>query len=155
MITRRIAPPLRRFSAPVNRLTSASLPGRQNKVSHFTGISNPCLTVQTEISSVVLPFIFIPRPNRFQGDAREMIPNFITEGGASHLVTDFSLLREIRSCRDEVPPPGKGSLYNRLFLMGTEAVLDLALAPEYTFLAYLCFSCGNYFKVVQAWLVDT
>ncbi|CAN7071266.1 unnamed protein product [Brassica oleracea var. botrytis] len=93
-----------------------------------------------------------------------MIPNFITECGASHLVTDFSPLREIRSCRDEVvkrtseevvkmvlssfqvPPPGKGSLYNRLFLMGTEAVIGLALAPEYTFLAYLFFSCGNHFK---------
>ena len=41
----------------------------------------------------------------------------------------------------QVPPRGKGSLYNRLFLMGTEAVLGLAPAPEYTFLAYLCFSC--------------
>ncbi|CAN7072467.1 unnamed protein product, partial [Brassica oleracea var. botrytis] len=74
-------------------------------------------------------------------DARETIPDFITECGASHLVTDFSPLREIRSCRNEAPPPGKGSLYNKLFLMGTEAVLGLAPAPEYTFLAYLCFSC--------------
>ncbi|WZZ35569.1 hypothetical protein YC2023_018970 [Brassica napus] len=41
----------------------------------------------------------------------------------------------------QVLPPGKGSLYNRLFLMGTEVVLGLAPAPEYTFLAYLCFSC--------------
>ncbi|CAN6855748.1 unnamed protein product, partial [Brassica oleracea] len=87
-----------------------------------------------------------------KGDERETIPDFITECGASHLVTDFSPLREIRSCRNEevvkmilssfqVLPPGKGSLYNRLFLMGTEVVLGLAPAPEYTFLAYLCFSC--------------
>ncbi|CAN6978234.1 unnamed protein product, partial [Brassica oleracea var. botrytis] len=76
-----------------------------------------------------------------KGDARETIHDFITERGASHLVTDFSPLQEIRSCRNKVPPRGKGSLYNRLFLMGTEAVLGLAPAPEYTFLAYLCFSC--------------
>lgn len=41
----------------------------------------------------------------------------------------------------QVPPPGKCSLCNRLFLTGTEALLGLAPAPEYTFLAYLCFSC--------------
>ncbi|CAN6847619.1 unnamed protein product, partial [Brassica oleracea] len=102
------------------------------------------------------------------------IPDFITECGASHLVTDFSPLREIRSCRNEgmkrtndsleiheilyvvkmvlssfqVLPPGKGSLYNRLFLMGTEVVLGLAPAPEYTFLAYLCFSC---WKLLQGY----
>ncbi|CAN7092252.1 unnamed protein product, partial [Brassica rapa subsp. narinosa] len=41
----------------------------------------------------------------------------------------------------QVPPPGKGSLYNRRFLMGIEAVLGLTPAPQYTVLAYLCFSC--------------
>ena len=39
----------------------------------------------------------------------------------------------------QVPPPGKGSLYNRLFLTGAEAVFGLPSAPEYTFQPYLCF----------------
>lgn len=39
---------------------------------------------------------------KFQGDAEDTIPNFITECRASHLVTDFSPLREIRSRKDEV-----------------------------------------------------
>ncbi|CAF1747100.1 hypothetical protein Bca4012_043951 [Brassica carinata] len=39
----------------------------------------------------------------------------------------------------QVPPPGKDSLYNRLFLMGIEAVLGLAPAPEYTFLSLSMF----------------
>uniref|UniRef100_A0A0D3BD16 Uncharacterized protein n=1 Tax=Brassica oleracea var. oleracea TaxID=109376 RepID=A0A0D3BD16_BRAOL len=85
------------------------------------------------------------------GDARETIPDFITECGASYLVTDFSPLREIRSCRNKVPPRGKGSLYNRLFLMGTGAVLGLAPAPEYTFLALSMFllleTTSRFFKL--------
>ncbi|KAK9149256.1 hypothetical protein Scep_008013 [Stephania cephalantha] len=44
-----------------------------------------------------------------------------------------------------VPPPGKGSLYIRPLLMGTGAVLELAPAPEYTFLIYVS-PVGNYFK---------
>ncbi|KAG2283068.1 hypothetical protein Bca52824_054288 [Brassica carinata] len=51
------------------------------------------------------------------------------------------LYGKLEAVGTRVLPPGKGSLYNRLFLMGTEVVLGLAPAPEYTFLAYLCFSC--------------
>ncbi|KAF3587289.1 hypothetical protein F2Q69_00027832 [Brassica cretica] len=74
---------------------------------------------------------------------KEMIPDFITECGASHLVTDFSPLREIRSCREEVVK------------RTSEEVVKMVLSsfqvppPEYTFLAYLCFSYGNYFKVLE------
>ncbi|CAH2038127.1 unnamed protein product [Thlaspi arvense] len=49
-----------------------------------------------QIDSLQIPFFLL------QGDAKDTIPNFITECGASHLVTDFSPLREIRSCKDEV-----------------------------------------------------
>ncbi|EOA39030.1 hypothetical protein CARUB_v10011602mg [Capsella rubella] len=49
-----------------------------------------------QIDSLQIPFFLL------QGDAKETIPNFIAECGASHLVTDFSPLREIRSCKDEV-----------------------------------------------------
>ncbi|XP_012087092.1 deoxyribodipyrimidine photo-lyase isoform X3 [Jatropha curcas] len=38
----------------------------------------------------------------FQGEAEETIPNFLKECGASLLVTDFSPLREIRKCKDEI-----------------------------------------------------
>ncbi|XP_062120291.1 branched-chain amino acid aminotransferase 1, mitochondrial [Humulus lupulus] len=44
-----------------------------------------------------------------------------------------------------VPPSGKGSLYIRPLLMGTGAVLGVAPAPQYTFLAYAS-PVGNYFK---------
>nr|AAC08008.1 type II CPD photolyase PHR1 [Arabidopsis thaliana]CAA67683.1 CPD photolyase [Arabidopsis thaliana] len=49
-----------------------------------------------QIDSLQIPFFLL------QGDAKETIPNFLTECGASHLVTDFSPLREIRRCKDEV-----------------------------------------------------
>ncbi|KAJ9173475.1 hypothetical protein P3X46_016599 [Hevea brasiliensis] len=38
----------------------------------------------------------------FQGEAEETIPNFLRECGASLLVTDFSPLREVRKCKDEI-----------------------------------------------------
>ncbi|KAJ4839293.1 DNA photolyase phr1 [Turnera subulata] len=38
----------------------------------------------------------------FQGEAEETIPKFIGECGASLLVTDFSPLRGIRKCKDEI-----------------------------------------------------
>ncbi|XP_060187531.1 branched-chain amino acid aminotransferase 2, chloroplastic-like isoform X2 [Lycium barbarum] len=44
-----------------------------------------------------------------------------------------------------IPPPGKGSLYIRPLLMGSESVLGVAPAPEYTFLIYVS-PVGNYFK---------
>ncbi|CAN7134349.1 unnamed protein product [Brassica rapa subsp. narinosa] len=49
-----------------------------------------------QIESLQIPFFLL------QGDAKETIPEFMKECGASHLVTDFSPLREIRSCKDEV-----------------------------------------------------
>lgn len=47
---------------------------------------------------------------------------------------------------DQVPPPGKGSLYVRPLLMGSGQILGLGAAPEYTFLVYVS-PVGNYFKV--------
>ena len=47
---------------------------------------------------------------------------------------------------DQVPPPGKGSLYIRPLLMGSGQILGLGAAPEYTFLVYVS-PVGNYFKV--------
>ncbi|KAK7330923.1 hypothetical protein VNO77_25129 [Canavalia gladiata] len=44
-----------------------------------------------------------------------------------------------------VPPPGKGSLYIRPLLIASGAVLNVAPAPEYTFLIYVS-PVGNYFK---------
>ncbi|XP_057491669.1 branched-chain amino acid aminotransferase 2, chloroplastic-like [Actinidia eriantha] len=44
-----------------------------------------------------------------------------------------------------VPPPGKGSLYIRPLLMGSGAGLNLAPAPEYTFLIYVS-PVGSFFK---------
>ncbi|KAK9277229.1 hypothetical protein L1049_006768 [Liquidambar formosana] len=38
----------------------------------------------------------------FQGEAAETIPNFLRECRASLLVTDFSPLREIRRCKEEI-----------------------------------------------------
>ncbi|XP_050227495.1 deoxyribodipyrimidine photo-lyase [Mercurialis annua] len=38
----------------------------------------------------------------FQGTAEETIPKFLGESGASLLVTDFSPLREVRKCKDEI-----------------------------------------------------
>ncbi|KAF5729901.1 hypothetical protein HS088_TW20G00268 [Tripterygium wilfordii] len=38
----------------------------------------------------------------FQGDAEETIPKFLTECGASLLLTDFSPLRQVRRCKDEI-----------------------------------------------------
>uniref|UniRef100_A0A2P2KTJ4 Photolyase/cryptochrome alpha/beta domain-containing protein n=1 Tax=Rhizophora mucronata TaxID=61149 RepID=A0A2P2KTJ4_RHIMU len=38
----------------------------------------------------------------FQGEAEETIPKFLTECGASLFVTDFSPLRQIRICKDEI-----------------------------------------------------
>ncbi|XVF52708.1 hypothetical protein PTKIN_Ptkin05aG0040200 [Pterospermum kingtungense] len=38
----------------------------------------------------------------FQGEAEETIPKFLGECGASLLVTDFSPLRQIRKCKDEI-----------------------------------------------------
>ncbi|CAN6895927.1 unnamed protein product [Brassica oleracea] len=49
-----------------------------------------------QIESLQIPFFLL------QGDAKETIPEFMKECGASHLVTDFSPLREIRSCKEEV-----------------------------------------------------
>ncbi|CAH8389077.1 unnamed protein product [Eruca vesicaria subsp. sativa] len=49
-----------------------------------------------QIESLQIPFFLL------QGDAMETIPEFMRECGGSHLVTDFSPLREIRRCRDEV-----------------------------------------------------
>ena len=49
---------------------------------------------------------------------------------------------------EQVPPPGKGSLYLRPLLLGSGPVLGLAPAPEYTFLIYAS-PVRNYFKVSQ------
>ncbi|KAJ0248081.1 Deoxyribodipyrimidine photo-lyase [Hirschfeldia incana] len=49
-----------------------------------------------QIESLQIPFFLL------RGDAEETIPDFMKECGASHLVTDFSPLREIRSCKEEV-----------------------------------------------------
>ncbi|KAM7255858.1 hypothetical protein ACFE04_011599 [Oxalis oulophora] len=46
--------------------------------------------------SLQIPFFL------FQGEAEENIPKFLEECGASLLVTDFSPLREIRKCKDEI-----------------------------------------------------
>lgn len=37
-----------------------------------------------------------------QGEAEETIPNFVRECGASLLVTDFSPLREVQKCKEEI-----------------------------------------------------
>lgn len=37
-----------------------------------------------------------------KGEAEQTIPNFIRECGASLLVTDFSPLREVRKCKEEI-----------------------------------------------------
>lgn len=37
-----------------------------------------------------------------QGNAEDTIPNFVSECGASLLVTDFSPLREVRKCKEEI-----------------------------------------------------
>lgn len=47
---------------------------------------------------------------------------------------------------EQIPPPGKGSLYMRPLLMGSGPILGLGPAPEYTFLVYAS-PVGNYFKV--------
>uniref|UniRef100_M4DJU8 Deoxyribodipyrimidine photo-lyase n=1 Tax=Brassica campestris TaxID=3711 RepID=M4DJU8_BRACM len=52
--------------------------------------------IHRQIESLQIPFFLL------QGDAKETIPEFMKECGASHLVTDFSPLREIRSCKEEV-----------------------------------------------------
>ncbi|KAJ4701555.1 Branched-chain-amino-acid aminotransferase [Melia azedarach] len=44
-----------------------------------------------------------------------------------------------------VPPPGKGSLYMRLLLLGSGPILGLAPAPESTFIVFAS-PVGNYFK---------
>lgn len=38
----------------------------------------------------------------FQGEAEDTIPNFLRDWGASLLVTDFSPLREVRRCKEEI-----------------------------------------------------
>ncbi|PON57411.1 DNA photolyase class [Parasponia andersonii] len=38
----------------------------------------------------------------FQGEAEETIPHFLRECGASLLVTDFSPLRKVRKCKEEI-----------------------------------------------------
>ncbi|KAK7367820.1 hypothetical protein VNO80_09838 [Phaseolus coccineus] len=38
----------------------------------------------------------------FQGEAEETVPKFLRECGASLLVTDFSPLREVRRCKEEI-----------------------------------------------------
>ncbi|KAK7252657.1 hypothetical protein RIF29_36763 [Crotalaria pallida] len=38
----------------------------------------------------------------FQGEAEETLPKFLRECGASLLVTDFSPLREVRRCKEEI-----------------------------------------------------
>ncbi|KAI4327069.1 hypothetical protein L6164_019570 [Bauhinia variegata] len=38
----------------------------------------------------------------FRGEAEENVPNFIRECGASLLVTDFSPLRQVRKCKEEI-----------------------------------------------------
>lgn len=53
----------------------------------------------------------------------------------------------------QVPPPGKGSLYVRPLLIGTGPVLGLAPAPDYTFLIYAS-PVGNYFKVGSLYLAS-
>lgn len=39
---------------------------------------------------------------QFQGEAEDTVPKFLRECGASLLVTDFSPLRELRSCKEEI-----------------------------------------------------
>lgn len=58
----------------------------------------------------------------------------------------FTFCHNYMVCCEQVPPPGKGSLYIRPLLMGSGPVLGLAPAPEYTFLVYAS-PVGNYFKV--------
>lgn len=48
--------------------------------------------------------------------------------------------------QEQIPPPGKGSLYIRPLLIGSGPILGLAPAPDYTFLVYAS-PVGNYFKV--------
>lgn len=48
---------------------------------------------------------------------------------------------------EQVPPPGKGSLYIRPLLIGSGPVLGVGPAPEYMFLTYAS-PVGNYFKVL-------
>ncbi|XP_019057660.1 PREDICTED: deoxyribodipyrimidine photo-lyase isoform X2 [Tarenaya hassleriana] len=57
-----------------------------------------------QIESLQIPFFLL------QGDATVTIPNFINECGASLLVTDFSPLREIRRCKDEIGKTTSDSL---------------------------------------------
>lgn len=38
----------------------------------------------------------------FRGEAEDTVPKFLRECGASLLVTDFSPLRELRSCKEEI-----------------------------------------------------
>lgn len=47
---------------------------------------------------------------------------------------------------EQIPPPGKGSLYIRPLLIGSGPVLGLAPSLEYTFLVFAS-PVGNYFKV--------
>jgi branched-chain amino acid aminotransferase len=54
---------------------------------------------------------------------------------------------------DQVPPPGKGSLYIRPLLMGSGQILGLGAAPEYTLLVYVS-PVGNYFKVRRVLILE-
>ncbi len=51
----------------------------------------------------------------------------------------------VRKNREYIPPYGKGSLYIRPCLWGTGAILGVAPAPEYTFIAFTC-PVGPYYK---------
>jgi branched-subunit amino acid aminotransferase/4-amino-4-deoxychorismate lyase len=54
---------------------------------------------------------------------------------------------------EQVPPPGKGSLYIRPLIMGSGEILGLGAAPEYTFLIYVS-PVGNYFKVKRVFCLS-
>ncbi|XP_024029072.1 deoxyribodipyrimidine photo-lyase [Morus notabilis] len=52
-----------------------------------------CLSLQQTLQ---IPFFL------FRGEAEDTIPNFLSECGASLLVTDFSPLREVRKCKEDI-----------------------------------------------------
>ncbi|EOY24489.1 Photolyase 1 isoform 1 [Theobroma cacao] len=67
------------------------------KARHLGFMLKGLSQLQRSIQDILqIPFFF------FQGEAEETIPKFLEECGASLLVTDFSPLRQIRKCKDEI-----------------------------------------------------
>uniref|UniRef100_A0A2N9HH95 Photolyase/cryptochrome alpha/beta domain-containing protein n=1 Tax=Fagus sylvatica TaxID=28930 RepID=A0A2N9HH95_FAGSY len=49
-----------------------------------------------------IPFFLFQASSHLHGEAEETIPEFLRECGASLLVTDFSPLREVQRCKEEI-----------------------------------------------------